>query len=102
MLKQLLKTTANESITGSYYNLFCVTRDLGLNMEDIFKLYVGKSVLNEFRQNNGYKEGTYIKIWDGNEDNEVLTSILDHTETITSLDRLKTNIYMVLAQEYPG
>lgn len=39
-------------------------------------LYLGKNVLNAFRQDNGYKEGTYIKVWDGDEDNVYLDKIL--------------------------
>ena len=42
---------------------------LGMNYDDLTKLYVGKSVLNKFRQDNGYKEGTYIKMWGESEDN---------------------------------
>ena len=34
-------------------------------------------MLNRFRQNNGYKEGTYIKVWNGNEDNVVMMDIMD-------------------------
>jgi dimeric dUTPase (all-alpha-NTP-PPase superfamily) len=47
----------------------------GLNLETLYKLYVGKNILNQFRQDNGYKEGTYIKIWDGDEDNVVMQNI---------------------------
>jgi hypothetical protein len=28
--------------------------------------------LNRFRQDHGYKEGTYIKVWNGEEDNVVM------------------------------
>lgn len=44
---------------------------------DIYKLYLGKNILNMFRQDNGYAEGTYVKIWDGEEDNVYLASLLD-------------------------
>jgi hypothetical protein len=43
---------------------------------DLFKQHVGKNVLNVFRQDRGYKAGTYIKIWDGREDNEHLADVL--------------------------
>ena len=33
-------------------------------------------MLNFFRQDHGYKEGTYIKDWDGAEDNVRLASIV--------------------------
>lgn len=31
--------------------------------EELYKAYIGKVALNNFRQANGYKEGTYQKIW---------------------------------------
>lgn len=50
-----------------------------LTGDDVFKLYIGKNVLNRFRKDNGYKEGTYTKLWAGDEDNEVLTKVLAAT-----------------------
>ena len=42
----------------------------------MLKKYIIKNVLNKFRQDNGYKEGTYKKIWkmgeDSLEDNDVV------------------------------
>lgn len=43
-----------------------------MNWLEWFKQYTGKNVLNVFRQDHGYKAGTYIKVWDGREDNEHL------------------------------
>jgi len=37
---------------------------------------VGKNVLNFFRQDHGYKAGTYQKLWQGREDNEHLVEVL--------------------------
>lgn len=48
----------------------------GLSFEGLFRSYVAKNVLNIFRQDNGYKEGSYIKVWQGKEDNEHLMEIL--------------------------
>ena len=50
--------------------------DADMDWNDLVSMYVGKNVLNRFRQANGYKEGTYIKIWNGEEDNVHLTNIL--------------------------
>jgi hypothetical protein len=41
----------------------------------LYRLYVGKNILNQFRQDHGYKEGSYIKIWNGVEDNLVMKEI---------------------------
>jgi dimeric dUTPase (all-alpha-NTP-PPase superfamily) len=53
----------------------------GMTEEDLYKKYVGKNILNFFRQDNGYKEGTYIKVWDGREDNEYLEELLETLDT---------------------
>ncbi len=55
----------------------------GLNLDSLYKLYVGKNILNQFRQDNGYKEGTYIKVWDGKEDNVVMQLIWEEKSNIT-------------------
>lgn len=59
--------------TDVFYNMLSVT---GLTFDDLYLQYIGKNTLNRFRQHNGYKDGSYVKIWDGLEDNEVLFQIL--------------------------
>jgi dimeric dUTPase (all-alpha-NTP-PPase superfamily) len=54
--------------------------DCGLGWTELFKQYVGKNVLNMFRQDHGYKSGTYIKLWNGREDNEHLVEVLESVE----------------------
>lgn len=70
----------------------------GLDFEGLYSAYVGKNVLNFFRQDNGYKEGTYIKNWAGREDNEHLS------ELVAKLDRSATDfadqVYAALAARY--
>ncbi len=43
----------------------------------LHRRYVGKNVLNRFRQDQGYREGSYHKMWNGLEDNEHLQQIID-------------------------
>ena len=50
--------------------------DADLNWTSMFKTYVGKNVLNQFRQANGYKDGSYQKVWAGEEDNVHLDRLL--------------------------
>ncbi len=47
----------------------------GLDLETLYRLYVGKNILNQFRQDNGYKDGTYIKVWNSEEDNVVMKRV---------------------------
>lgn len=56
---------------------FILASKCGLNLKILYKIYIGKNVLNKFRQDNGYKEGSYKKVWNGKEDNEILNEILN-------------------------
>jgi len=56
--------------------------ECGLGIDELYRLYIGKNILNGFRQDNGYKEGTYKKIWNGKEDNEVMMEILQKDSSI--------------------
>ena len=47
-----------------------------MSFDDLYRLYVAKNVLNMFRQDHGYKQGTYVKTWLGEEDNVVLDNLL--------------------------
>lgn len=71
-----------------------------LSFDELFKQYVGKNVLNFFRQDHGYKTGEYIKVWHGEEDNEVLTKILNSAETVN--DDFADWVYTQLKAAYPG
>ena len=71
-----------------------------LGFDELFKTYVGKNVLNFFRQDHGYKEGSYIKLWNGREDNEHLADILAQLEA-DSAD-FSDQVYRQLEQAYPS
>ncbi len=64
-----------------------------LDLTSLYRLYVGKNILNQFRQDHGYKEGTYMKEWHGKEDNLVMKLIweeqgeLKPQELYTQLER---------------
>jgi dimeric dUTPase (all-alpha-NTP-PPase superfamily) len=47
-----------------------------LSWDELHRQYIGKNVLNMFRQDNGYKTGSYIKDWNGREDNAVLVELM--------------------------
>lgn len=72
--------------------------DCGMEWNDLFKQYVGKNVLNFFRQDHGYKTGSYIKIWDGREDNEHLVEVLELVDV--SSDSVRDDIYRFLKDRY--
>lgn len=69
----------------------------GLNLDQLYRLYVGKNILNRFRQDHGYKEGTYIKIWNGEEDNAVMKSAWEKNP-----DMSPDELYNTLKKGYPA
>ena len=48
---------------------------LPLPFEELYRIYVGKNVLNTFRLAHGYKSGEYRKLWAGREDNDHLVEL---------------------------
>ncbi len=54
----------------------------GLDLETLYRLYVGKNILNQFRQDNGYKDGSYIKVWNGDEDNVIMKKLWEEDASI--------------------
>lgn len=68
---------------GLLRNYFSLARKCGVNLKILYKFYVAKNVLNQFRQDHGYKEGSYKKVWNGKEDNEVMLGFLEGEEAPT-------------------
>ena len=96
-LELLIATAISKRIEIDLFSM--IMDDCELSWGELYSQYVGKNVLNIFRQDYGYKKGTYIKIWDGREDNEHLVDIID------SLDPKNTNfkeaVYNSLQKAYP-
>lgn len=67
---------------------------LGLLADEVSAIYTAKSELNFIRQEEGYKDGTYIKIQDGIEDNVKLEGVVKDFlfDTHTTLYDLRKNV----------
>ncbi len=85
-----------DSIHELIKSFLITSSSLNLKLSELYRLYIGKNILNRFRQDNGYKDGTYIKIWNGEEDNAIMQNILDKHSDI------KLNeLYNKLEKLYP-
>jgi len=69
-----------------------------LCFDDLYRRYVGKNVLNFFRQDHGYKEGSYVKVWNGREDNEHLVDIVSALDAGQA--NFKDEVYASLKARY--
>jgi len=92
LMRALFCGESTEKLMESFID---VAIQSGLNLDSLYTLYVGKNILNQFRQDHGYKEGTYIKIWNGKEDNVTMQNILKE-DNITPKE-----LYEGLEKAYP-
>ena len=84
---------------GAHFTFIAgIMKHLDMSFDELYGIYVGKNVLNMFRQDNGYKEGTYNKIWNGREDNEYLADIMN--ELNGDSQTFQSDVYDALSQNY--
>lgn len=69
------------------------------DFDDLYRTYVGKNVLNFFRQDHGYKAGDYVKIWAGREDNAHLADLLSSLDS--DAPDFRARLYAALRARYP-
>jgi hypothetical protein len=69
-----------------------------MQFDQLYIAYVGKNVLNFFRQDHGYQDGSYHKQWGGQEDNEHLVEIV--TKLDTNLPSFKDDLYAEMKAVY--
>jgi len=96
LAKALVGQSAQSKIAYQEFSQLMASVDF--SFADLYKWYIGKNVLNYFRQDHGYKDGSYIKVWHGREDNEHLADAL---KAHACDDQLGDNIYQSLTTAYP-
>ena len=86
-----------EVLIAEFFDLAVMS---GLDLETLYRLYVGKNILNQLRQDNGYKDGSYIKVWNGEEDNVVMKRVWEKDANIKpdALYKELTKLYLALTK----
>lgn len=77
---------------------WALLKAVGFDLQSLYVAYVGKNVLNFFRQDNGYKTGEYKKLWRGREDNEHLSELVHELDSHS--DSFRDDLYSALEQRY--
>lgn len=96
VLRLSLIPISQEMIDALTREFFELARLGALNTTQLYRLYVGKNILNQFRQDHGYKEGHYVKIWNGQEDNAVMKLSWEKNPEMTPAE-----LYTALKAAYP-
>ncbi len=102
-IRTTIELLARETLIdkGAHFSVICgIMQQLDMPFDELYEIYVGKNVLNMFRQDNGYKDGSYIKEWDGREDNEHLADIMQSLDS--NSPAFKDDVYAALAAAYPS
>jgi len=101
--KIALESLASAAVSNKSFDAIALAdcmRLMDMDLNELFRQYVGKNTLNFFRQDHGYKEGTYIKIWHGEEDNEVLANLVNSLDA--SASDFQQQLYAALEEKYPS
>ena len=101
LFRRAIESLAASSLNSRSFEMDCFVdamRLLPMELDELFELYIGKNILNRFRQNHGYKEGTYRKEWSGREDNEHLIEALNTLQV--EPDQVPDVLYQELERRY--
>lgn len=96
--KKLVANVLNGNLTEAWGAFGMLSYTAFNSPIDIFELYISKYMLNKFRYDHGYMEGTYIKDWEGEEDNSYMNTIRSSADILTEEGR--TEIYNLLESRY--
>ncbi|MEQ8691133.1 MAG: dUTP diphosphatase [Pseudomonadales bacterium] len=99
--RQAIEKLAADSLVSQSFSLppfIEAMQTLPMTYDELFDLYIGKNVLNRFRQDHGYKSGEYRKLWQGREDNEHLMEILNGLSVPPEV--FADTLYQSLAERY--
>ena len=97
-LEILLESALQKDLEKIIRSFIHIMNIFDIDMESLYKLYIGKNVLNKFRQDNGYQEGTYNKVWNGEEDNVYMQNILDSFNGVIEFDEIYQQLHNIYGE----
>ena len=100
-LRAAVENLALQALTNRFFDIDAfvdVMNALPMGLDELHDIYVGKNVLNAFRQDHGYRDGSYVKIWNGREDNAHLAEIAAGLDI--ALPSYADDLYAALGDRY--
>ena len=99
--KELIANTLSYEVHDAITTFFVIWRMIGLDIIDLYRGYLVKNTLNEFRRKNGYKDGTYIKMWNYQDSAEVEDNkIVFEIACDIKVEDLQNNLYKEIETFY--
>ena len=81
----------DELLLNAFFNILA---KMDMDIDELHEMYLVKNVLNIFRQDHGYKDGIYVKVFGGLEDNVIMFELANRLRNENRLD------YTTLYSEY--
>ena len=82
--EKLMRSALDKDINGVVSHWLQLCNMEGLDIDKLYGMYMAKNILNRFRQDHGYADGSYIKNWVV-EDDDGMSEILEDNEVIMSI-----------------
>lgn len=91
-LSEFAKIMLDDDVDVGY--IYNIIDAVGMSIEEVMAIYTAKAELNFIRQESGYKDGSYVKVDDGIEDNQRLQIIVENflNDDSLSLSDVKLNV----------
>lgn len=98
-LKEEEEVSAEEELDlrTAFILFFTLCDNMDMDMDALYTRYLAKNVLNKFRQDKGYQDGAYQKIWNGEEDNVHAMRLAEVYGDFETLYRALEEVYESLA-----
>jgi dimeric dUTPase (all-alpha-NTP-PPase superfamily) len=84
--EELVKHALSENDTAAFLSFAEIVKSVFLDFNQMYLLYVSKNILNQIRQEKGYKTGNYQKVIGGLEDNKYLVQIIKQAKNEEELE----------------
>ena len=88
----------NNYYTGTLVFFGIIKNIFDDNFKEFAKLYYAKNILNIIRQEKGYKDGSYLKIINGLEDNQIMMKALNEIKDFNNFEEFKEKLIEQLSQ----
>jgi hypothetical protein len=96
-IKLMIGLAASNRVSVPLFS--CVLADAQIEWVALYKAFVGRSVLDVFRRDHGYRKGRYVKVWNAQSDEVHLSALQDKIDFAG--DAYFDEIYRGLEALYP-
>lgn len=107
ILEKIVAVAASANVDKSQNALYDITglffralATMSMDVSELYSRYIVKNQLNTFRQDHGYKKGSYVKMWTDNKGNSVEDNVIAFNIMDENPDLTPEQLYQKLKEAY--